>query len=65
MTLDQLKSLLKKGKYYNWGLIPNWIGYVKYDFYLDEVYFVNKDYKLNEQQLRDKIKDRTDLLYII
>lgn len=65
MTLDQLKQILKEGKYYNWGIIPGWYGFIKYNSYLDEIYFINNDYKLNEKQLRDKLKDRNDLYYII
>lgn len=65
MTLDQLKPILKNGKYRNWGIIPGWIGFIKYNPYLDELFFVNKEYRLYENDLRDKLKDRNDLYYII
>ena len=65
MTLDQLKSILKNGKYHNWGLIPGWDGYIKYNPYLDELYFVNEDYILRGKDLEDKLKNRNDIYYII
>ena len=65
MTLDQLKPILKNGKYYNWGIIPGWKGFIKYNYFLDEVFFVNGEYRLKEKELRDKLKDRNDLYYII
>lgn len=65
MTLDQLKPILKNGKYYNWGIVPGWNGYIKYNSILDELFFVNGDYRLYEKDLRDKLKNRNDLYYII
>ena len=65
MTLDQLKPILKNGKYYNYGIIPEWKGFIKYNYFLDEVFFVNGEYRLEEKELRDKLKDRNDLYYII
>jgi hypothetical protein len=35
MSLRELKSVIKNGKHYNWGIIPGWKGYIKYDYYLD------------------------------
>ena len=32
MTYKEIKEICKKGKI---GLIPNWKGYIKYDYYLD------------------------------
>lgn len=64
MTLEELKPIIKEG-YYNWGIIPGWKGFIKYNYYLDQVYFVNGDYKLTEKELIDKLGDRNDLYYII
>lgn len=62
MTFSQIKDICKKGKI---GLIPSWKGYLKWDYALNELYFINGDYRLSESKLKDKIKDRTDLYYII
>jgi hypothetical protein len=29
MTLEELKPIVRKGK---WGLIPKWAGYIKWDY---------------------------------
>ena len=65
MNLEELKSIIKNEKYYNQGIIPGWKGYIKYDCYLDQLYFINGDYKLTEKELIDKLGDRNDLFYII
>ena len=62
MTLQELKLFIKQGK---WGIIPKWKGYLKWDYSLDELYFVNGEYRMYESELKDKIKNRTDLYYII
>lgn len=62
MTLEELKPLIRRGKV---GLIPKWQGYVKWDYVLNQVYFVNGGYILTEQELKDKIGNRNDLYYII
>lgn len=62
MTLEELKPILKKGKL---GIIPNWNGYLRYDYALDELQFVNNDYRMSQSELEDKIINRTDLYYII
>lgn len=31
MTLKELKPIIKEGK---WGLIPKWVGYIKWDYVL-------------------------------
>ena len=62
MTLKELKPIIKKG---HWGIIPKWQGYIKYDYYLDQLYFINNDYRLSEQELEDKLNNRNDLYYII
>lgn len=62
MTLEELKPIIRKGKL---GLIPKWKGYIKWDYVLGQMYFINDGYILTEQELKDKLKDRTDLFYII
>lgn len=62
MTLEELKPFVRKGKL---GLIPEWKGYIKYDYVLNQVYFENNGYILIEQELKDKLKNRNDLYYII
>lgn len=47
-------------------LLPGWTGYFKWDFNKQELYFVNGNYYLNEQQLLDKgVMDRDDWYYVI
>lgn len=61
MTLEELKPIVRKGK---WGLIPKWQGYIKWDYVLGQVYFVNGGYILTQQELKDKLGNRNDLYYI-
>lgn len=46
-------------------MIPGWKGYLKWNYALDELQFVNGNYRMSQSELEDKIKDRTDLFYII
>ena len=47
-------------------MLPGWQGYFKWDYSNNELYFQNGDYRLNNQQLRDKgVMDRNDWYYII
>ena len=62
MTLNELKLIIRQGK---WGLIPGWKGYIKWNYVLGQMYFVNDGYILTEQELKDKIGNRNDLYYII
>lgn len=62
MTLEELKPIVRKGK---WGLIPKWVGYIKWDYVSGQMYFINDGYILTEQELKDKLGDRNDLFYII
>lgn len=62
MTYSEIYNLCRKGKT---GLIPGWIGYLKWNYATDTLQFVNKDYKMEQSELEDKIKNRTDLYYII
>lgn len=41
MTLQQLKPLIKRGEI---GLIPKWLGYIKWDYGRNELKFVNGEY---------------------
>ena len=64
MIYEQIKDLCRHGKI---GLIPNWKGYLKWDYAKNELYFQNNDYILTQSQLEDdyKISSREDLFYII
>ena len=62
MTLNELKNFIRDGK---WGIIPGWKGYIKWDYYLKEMQFVNGDYKMPYSELKDKVNNRIDLYYII
>ena len=62
MTVQNIKSICKSGKI---GIIPGWIGYIKYDHFNNQIYFQNGDYILKEDELEKQIKNRTDLYYII
>jgi len=43
MIYEQIKDLCRHGKI---GLIPNWKGYLKWDYAKNELYFQNNDYIL-------------------
>ena len=62
MTYQEIHELCKKGKT---GMIPRWTGYLKWDYAKDQIYFINGDYRMNQEELEKHIKDRTDLIYII
>ena len=62
MTYSEIYNLCKRGKV---GMIPGWKGYIKYNYGLDELQFVNGDYRMVQSELEDNIKNRTDLYYII
>ena len=62
MFNQQIKEICQKGKV---GLIPGWKGYIRWDYDLEELYFINGDYRISERELEDKIINRTDLYYII
>ena len=62
MTYLEIKNICQKGKI---GLIPGWIGYIKYNYGTCQLEFVNGDYKMSEKELESKIKNRNDLYYII
>ena len=62
MTLQEIEQICKKGKV---GIIPGWKGYLKYNYGLDELTFVNGDYLMRQEELKNKLLDRTDLYFII
>ena len=62
MTLQEIEQVCKKGKV---GMVPGWEGYIKYNFGLDELTLVNGDYLMRQEELKNKLLDRTDLYYII
>lgn len=64
MTYNEIKELCRRGKV---GLIPNWSGYLKYNYALDELQFVNNNYVMTQSELEGDygISNRTDLYYII
>lgn len=62
MTYTEIKDICRKGKV---GMIPGWKGYLKWNYALDQIYFINGDYILNEKELEQKIFNRKDMYYII
>ena len=62
MTYSEIFDICKKGYI---GRIPKWEGYLHFDYYNQELFFKNGDYILKGKDLEDKIKNRTDLYYII
>ena len=62
MTLEKLKPLLKRGKI---GIIPGWVGYLKYNYGTEQLEFQNNNYILAGKELENKIINKTDLYYII
>lgn len=62
MNIFELREYLQRGKT---GIIPGWIGYLRYNYGKNEIYFQNDNYIMSQKELIDKIKDKTDLYYII
>lgn len=62
MTYSEVKNKCREGYL---GMIPGWKGYLTWDYASDQLCFKNGDYLLNQKNLEDKIKLRTDLYYII
>lgn len=62
MTYTEIREICKRGEV---GLIPRWLGYIKWDYGRNQLKFINGDYVLWEKDLKEKIIDRTDLYYII
>lgn len=59
MTFEEVTQYIKQDK---WGLLPNYIGYFKWDPYRQCVYMQNGDYISYNL---DNVKYRTDFYYII
>ena len=64
MTYLEIKELCRKGKV---GIVPNWKGYLQYDYTTDTLQFVNDNYIMTQDQLEGNygISNRNDLYYII
>ena len=64
MTYNEIKELCKQGKI---GVVPKWEGYLKWDYSLDQLQFVNNNYTMTQDELEGNygITNRTDLYYII
>ena len=62
MSYSEIKNKCREGFT---GKIPGWEGYLKWNYGIDQLQFTNKDYIMNQNELETKIKDRTDLYYII
>lgn len=62
MTYSEIRDKCRQGKT---GMIPGWKGYLDWDYAKDQLFFHNNDYIMEEKELRNHIKDRKDLLYII
>lgn len=62
MNYSEISNFCKKGYL---GLIPGWIGYIKWNYNSNQLEFKNGDYTMPEQELLDKIGNRNDLYYII
>lgn len=59
MTYTELCEIAKTGKV---GMLPNFIGYFKWDFGNKTLVFTNEDYKCLAEEL--DIKNRQDFYYI-
>ena len=62
MSYSEIIYHCQRGKI---GIIPNWKGYLKWNYSSNELQFINGDYIMFQKELEDKIKNRTDLYYII
>lgn len=60
MTYLEIITQLKKGKL---GKLPNFIGYFKWDYVLNDMVFYNGDYSCKASDLN--ILDRKDFFYIL
>ena len=60
MTYNEFCELAKQGKI---GKLPNFIGYFKWSYAVDDLIFYNGDFQCKAKDL--DIQDRTDFYYII
>lgn len=59
MTYNEIFKLIKQGKV---GLLPNFKGYFKWNYKLDDVIFENGNFKCKASDLQ--IQNRKDFYYI-
>ena len=64
MTYEEIKDICRKGKT---AIIPHWEGYLKWNYGLNQLQFVNNNYVISQDELEGNygISNRTDLYYII
>ena len=64
MKYEEIKELCRRGKV---GMIPGWRGYLKWNYALNQLQFVNNNYIMTQKDLEGDygITNRTDLYYII
>lgn len=60
MTYNEIYNLAKQGKV---GMLPNFIGYFKWSYELNDLVFINNNFSCLAKDLQ--IQDRTDFYYII
>lgn len=62
MNYSKIKEICRKGYI---GIIPGWNGRLKWDYSKDQLCFINEDYSISGDELKEKIINRNDLYYII
>lgn len=60
MTYTDICNLAKQGKV---GMLPNFIGYFKWDYVNNDLMFYNGDFNCRAKDL--EVQNRTDFYYII
>lgn len=60
MTYTDICNLAKQGKV---GMLPNFIGYFKWDYGNNDLMFYNGDFNCRAKDL--EVQNRTDFYYII
>lgn len=59
MTYNELCKIAKQGKI---GKLPNFIGYFKWSYAVDDLVFYNRDFQCKAKDL--DVQNRTDFYYI-
>lgn len=59
MTYTEFYKIAQKGKI---GLLPNFTGYFKWSYAINDLMFYNKDFKCKAKDLN--VQNRTDFYYI-
>lgn len=62
MNYQEIRNKCREGYL---GIIPGWKGYLRWNYGLQQLQFFNGDYIMDESELKDKIKNRIDIYYII